>query len=59
MRTRPTFSERTRPLSSSTRRCCSTAGSDMVSGAANSLTVAGPRLSRSTMLRRLPSDSAA
>ena len=38
--------------------CCTTAGSDIASGAASSLTDAGPRLSRATMERRLGSASA-
>ena len=38
--------------------CCTTAGSDMASGSASSLTEAGPRLSRTTIERRLGSASA-
>src|SRR5918999_2101122 len=38
--------------------CCTTAGSDIGSGRASSLTEAGPRLNRSTMTRRLGSASA-
>src|SRR5215204_3327759 len=53
VRTRPTFSERTRPLTCSTCRCCTTAGSDIGGGCASSQTVAGPRLNRSTMTRLL------
>ena len=48
----------TRPLASSTCRCWTTAGSDMAKGFASSLTEAGPRLSLSTMPRRLGSASA-
>lgn len=44
VRTRPTFSLTTSPLSCSTCRCCTTAGSEIVRGAASSLTDAGPRL---------------
>ena len=44
VRTRPTFSERTRPLASSTWRCWTTAASDISRGLASSLTDAGPRL---------------
>ena len=39
-------------------RCCTTAESDMSSGLASSLTDAGPRHSRSTMIRRVGSASA-
>jgi hypothetical protein len=53
--TRPIFSERTSPELSSTARCCITAGSDMASGFARSLTEAGPRASRSTIARRVGS----
>jgi hypothetical protein len=49
MRTRPIFSERTSPLVSSTARCCTTAGSEIASGFASSVTDAGPRLRRSTI----------
>jgi hypothetical protein len=35
VRTRPVFSDRTRPQASSTCRCCMTAGSDMASGSAS------------------------
>src|SRR5215212_6473653 len=49
VRTRPTFSELTRPLTCSTCRCWTTGDSDIGSGSASSLTVAGPRLNRSTM----------
>jgi hypothetical protein len=38
MRTRPVFSERTSPLVSSTSRCCTTAGSEIASGFASSVT---------------------
>ena len=41
-RARPTFSEATSPLASSTCRCCTTPGSEIASGRASSLTVAGP-----------------
>src|SRR3954453_15099568 len=58
VRTRPTFSERTRPLRWSTSRCCITDGSDMSSGAASSLTEAAPRDRRTTIARRLSSASA-
>src|SRR3954470_19605272 len=58
VRTRPTFSERTRPLRCSTSRCCITDGSDMSSGAASSLTEAAPRDRRTTIARRLSSASA-
>src|SRR6266508_3056240 len=58
VRTRPTFSDRTRPLVSSTCRCWTTAGRDMGSGPASSLTEAGPRLNRSTIVRRVGSESA-
>jgi hypothetical protein len=46
--TRPAFSDRTRPLASRTWRCWITAGNDIASGSASSLTDAGPRLNRST-----------
>ena len=49
------FAERTSPLASSTCTCCTTAASDMSSGCASSLTDAGPRVSRSTIRRRLGS----
>ena len=52
VRTRPTFSEVTSPLASSTCRCWTTAESDILSGSASSLTEAGPRQSRSTITRR-------
>src|SRR5919204_926907 len=58
VRTRPTFSERTRPLPSSTCRCCTTAGSDIGSGSAGSLTEARPRPRRSTISLLLGSASA-
>src|SRR5215217_2677152 len=58
VRTRPTFSELTRPLTCSTSRCWTTADSDIGIGSASSLTVAGPRLSRSTMPLLLGSASA-
>src|SRR3954451_21333742 len=58
VRTRPTFSERTRPLRCSTSRCCITDGSLMSSGAASSLTDAAPRDRRTTIARRLSSASA-
>src|SRR5215211_3828475 len=58
VRTRPTFSERTRPLRCSTSRCCITDGSDMSNGAASSLTDAAPRDRRTTIARRLSSASA-
>src|SRR5882672_10203524 len=58
VRTRPTFSDRTSLLASSTCRCWTTAGSDIASGLASSLTEAGPRVSRSTMTRRDGSASA-
>src|SRR5829696_2601971 len=58
VRTRPTFSVRTRPLVSSTPRCWSTAGSEIVSGFASSLTVAAPRLRRSRIERLVGSASA-
>jgi hypothetical protein len=47
LRSRPFFSERTSPLVSRTSRCCTTAGSEIASGFASSVTDAGPRLSRS------------
>jgi hypothetical protein len=46
------------PLDSNNWRCCSTDGSDIASGCASSLTDAGPRLNRSTMIRRVGSASA-
>src|SRR5664279_3487653 len=52
VRTRPIFCERTRPHDSRTARCWTTAGSDIGSGLASSLTDAGPRPSSSTMRRR-------
>lgn len=58
VRIRPTFWDRTSPLASSTWTCWSTAARDISSGPASSLTEAGPRLSRSIMLRRLGSASA-
>src|SRR5687767_11126593 len=58
LRTRPTFSERTRPLRCSTSRCPITDGSDMSSGTASSLTEAAPRDRRTTIARRLSSASA-
>ena len=58
IRTRPTFSDLTSPLVSSTWRCWITAGSDIGRGRASSLTEAVPRLSRSTMTRRFGSASA-
>ena len=48
VRTRPVFSETTRPELSSTARCCITAGSDIANGRARSVTDAGLRDSRST-----------
>lgn len=45
VRTRPTFSDRTSPLASSTSRCCITADSDISSGFARALTDAEDRLS--------------
>ena len=44
VRTRPSFCDRTTPLASSTARCCITAGSEIASGLASSLTEAGPRV---------------
>lgn len=58
LRTRPTFSVRTSPHASSNRRCCITEGNDSRSGCDNSLTDAGPRLSRSIMARLAGSPSA-
>src|SRR3954467_14738229 len=58
LRTRPTFSERTRPLRCSTSSCCIADGSDMSRGAASSLADAAPRDSRTTIARRLSSASA-
>jgi hypothetical protein len=58
VRTRPTFREETTPLASSTARCCITAGSEIASGFASSLTVAGPRESLCTIARRVGSLSA-
>ena len=52
VRVRPTFSDRIRPLPSRTARCWTTADSDMSSGSASSLTDAGPRLRRSSIMRR-------
>src|ERR1700691_2694603 len=57
VRTRPTFSERTSPLASSTCRCWTTAGRDMASGFASSLTEAEPTVRRSTIARRVGSES--
>src|SRR5256885_6068360 len=58
VRTRPTFPERTRPLTCITCRCRTTADSDIGTGCASSLTVAGPRLNRATMTLLLGSASA-
>src|SRR5450755_3173777 len=58
VRTRPVFSECTRPLASRTLRCWTTADSVMSNGLANSLTDAGPRHSRATTARRVGSPSA-
>ena len=55
---RPTFADVTIPAVSSTPRCCTMLGSAMSNGRASSLTEAGPRESRSTIARRLPSPSA-
>src|SRR5436190_8322379 len=46
------------PASSSTFRCCITAGRDIASGWASALTGAGLRTSRSTIARRVGSASA-
>jgi len=59
VRTLPVFWLVTRPDSSSTFRCSMAAGSDMGSGLASSLTVAGPWTRRSTMARRVGSARAA
>lgn len=58
VRTRPCLAERTSPLASSTARCWTTADIDIASGAASSLTDAGPRVRRSTIVRRDGSASA-
>src|SRR5580704_15001477 len=58
VRVLPTFSVFTSPHDSRTCTCWSTAARDMARGAANSLTEAGPRVSRSTMVRLLWSASA-
>src|ERR1700757_5000958 len=57
-RTRPTFSEATSPLASSTCRCWTTPGSEIASGRASSLTLAGPWLRCSTIRRLVGSPSA-
>ena len=58
VRTRPTFSVCTSPLSSRICRCCITAARVMASGWANCDTVTGASLSRSTSARRVGSPSA-
>jgi len=58
VRTRPIFSLRISPLASSTCRCCMTAAKVMSKGLARSVTVAGLRLSRSTIARRVGSTKA-
>lgn len=56
---RPVLWRLTRPASVSTARCFIAAGSDILSGAASSLTdSASFPLSRASMPRRVPSDSA-
>jgi hypothetical protein len=59
VRTRPTFALVTSPDSSRTFRCNMAPASDMGSGLASSLTVAGPWVSCSTMARRVGSAKAA
>jgi hypothetical protein len=58
VRTLPVFLDRKRPHCSSTWTCWSTAGKDIASGAASSLTEAGARQRRSTIARRVGSASA-
>src|SRR5437870_10971541 len=58
VRTRPTLCERTTPLASSTCRCWTTAGSDIASGRASSLTDAGPSSRQSIIARLFASESA-
>src|SRR3989454_9548408 len=58
VRTRPTFSDRTSPLASSTATCWRTAGSDIANGCASWLTYAGPGPSRSPIARRVGSERA-
>src|SRR3954454_15525924 len=58
LRTRPAFSVTMTPASSSTFRCCITAGRDIASGSASALTDGGLRTSRSTIARRVGSASA-
>ena len=50
VRTRPIFSVLTSPACSSTDRCCITAGSDIDSGFASSVTDSGPRASCTSAL---------
>ena len=54
----PTLRLDTKPLSSSCFKCGAIAGSDILSGRASSLTLAGPRESRAMMARRAGSASA-
>jgi len=58
VRTRPTFSVRTNPLSSNTCKCCTTAAKVIARGFANLETEVGPRLNFSTIARRVGSPSA-
>ena len=58
VRTRPAFSEITKPPDSNTARCFTTEGNAIVRGRASSDTDAGPALRRSIMPRRLVSASA-
>ncbi len=58
VRTLPSFSVRTRPLFSSTCRCCTTAASVIARGFARSDTEIGPSLSLSTSARRVGSPRA-
>src|SRR5438132_1496926 len=58
VRTRPALCERTTPLCSRTCRCWTTAGSEIDSGRASSLTDAGPSSSRSIIALRFASESA-
>src|SRR5207245_2370670 len=54
-RIRPCFVRTSSPASSSTERCLEIAGSDISNGSASSPTEASPRVSRSTIARRVGS----
>src|SRR5258707_2148628 len=58
VRTLPTFSVCTKPLSSNTCKCCTTAARVMSRGSANRETDMGPWLSLSTIARRVGSPRA-